>query len=169
MNGDGAEQESPAQALESQEPTAQQPAKETAVPQARDTASDPSVEESERSAPKIARKRFFKIAKELILDELPLRAKEASPKLKDCLVGSVAIKLKERGEQYQVLWNADGFQVSEGAGAADCTIHLSEQHLLKIASGDLNPQIAMLSDKIFVEGKLSLGVYFFNLVAPPSN
>lgn len=120
-------------------------------------------------APKVnrpPRKRFFKTAKELLLEELALRAAEASPCLKECLVGTVLVDIKDKNELYRVSWSGSGFKVEEGAGSADCTIHLSEQNLLKIVSGDLNPQIAMLSDKVFVEGKLSLGVYFFNLIAP---
>ncbi len=129
----------------------------------------PQAAPAAEEGPKVSRaprKRFFKTAKELILEELPLRAGEASSCLKECLMGTVLIDIKDKNEFYRVIWNAGGFKVEEGGGAADCTIHLSEQHLLKIVSGDLNPQIAMLSDKIFVEGKLNLGVYFFNLIAP---
>ena len=56
-----------------------------------------------------------------------------------------------------------------GHGAPDCTIRLSEDNLLRVASGDLNPQVGMLSDKIRVTGKVSFAVYFFNLIAPRPN
>jgi putative sterol carrier protein len=51
---------------------------------------------------------------------------------------------------------------------ADSFILLSEQHLMSIRAGDLNPQVGMLTDKIKVRGKVSPAVYIFNLIAPRS-
>ena len=51
----------------------------------------------------------------------------------------------------------------------DCYISLNDRDVYRIYRGDLNPQIAMLSDKIEVGGKLSFAVYFFNLIAPRMN
>lgn len=59
--------------------------------------------------------------------------------------------------------------VQKGAAehaSPDCTISIHEQVLLRIANGELNPQITMLSDRLKIDGQSSLGIYFFNLVAP---
>ncbi|RME62034.1 MAG: hypothetical protein D6780_00530, partial [Candidatus Dadabacteria bacterium] len=45
----------------------------------------------------------------------------------------------------------------------ECLIEIESYWLEKIFSHQLNPQIAMLSEKILVEGKATLAVYFFNL------
>ncbi|MFM1847500.1 MAG: sterol transfer family, partial [Pseudomonadota bacterium] len=79
------------------------------------------------------------------------------------------------GKKYGFDWRQDDLVVVplqgdlKGVGAADCSIRLSEDSLLRVASGDLNPQVGMLSDKIKVQGKVSFAVYFFNLVAPRGN
>jgi putative sterol carrier protein len=48
----------------------------------------------------------------------------------------------------------------------DCILTLDSRSLQEIASGNLNPQLAMLAGKIRVEGKSNLAVYLFNLIAP---
>jgi putative sterol carrier protein len=117
------------------------------------------------------RRRNFSNARELMTDELQTRASQSSDRLRACLTGSIIVKLRERSEKYLFDWTgnipkAEATEKTEG----DCVINVSESNLLKIASGDLNPQIGMLSDKISVQGKLSLAVYFFNLIAPfPQN
>jgi putative sterol carrier protein len=50
--------------------------------------------------------------------------------------------------------------------APDCVISIHEQVLLRIANGELNPQVTMLSDRLKIDGQAALGVYFFNLIAP---
>ena len=52
------------------------------------------------------------------------------------------------------------------ADAVDSVISLTEQNLMAVRSGDLNPQVAMLADKIKVKGKIGPAVYLFNLIAP---
>jgi putative sterol carrier protein len=52
------------------------------------------------------------------------------------------------------------------AAAVDSIISLTEQNLMAVRSGDLNPQVAMLADKIKVKGKIGPAVYLFNLIAP---
>jgi putative sterol carrier protein len=52
--------------------------------------------------------------------------------------------------------------------SVDAHILLSEQHLMAVRSGDLNPQVGMLTEKIKVRGKVSPAVYIFNLIAPRS-
>jgi putative sterol carrier protein len=87
--------------------------------------------------------------------------------LKIQLTGVVAVVLSSCGETFLFDWMGERLQLRAGPMEnPDCIIHLTEQNLLQVASGDLNPQLGMLSDKIRVEGKLSFAVYFFNLVVP---
>lgn len=106
-------------------------------------------------------------AKGLLLGEVQERAYQADSLLRTHLTGTTGLLFTNSGEQYVLDWTSEKPEVRQGAAEnPDCVIRMSEQNLLKIASGDLNPQIGMLSDKIKVEGKLSFAVYFFNLVVP---
>lgn len=112
-------------------------------------------------------RRRFDSAKELLTDELRRRASNANPKLRAQLLGSVLVQMRGTNERYLFDWTTEDLRVEQvQSGTADCSIKISEDNLLKIASGDLNPQIGMLSDKIQIEGQLALAVYFFNLIAP---
>jgi len=120
------------------------------------------------------RRRTFQNADELLLDEVKSRAQRASVRLKECILGTFLIELTN-GKRYGFDCRQAEMVVAPltgdlGAHAPpDCSIRLSEDNLLRIASGDLNPQVGMLSDKIRVQGKSSIAVYFFNLIAPRSN
>jgi len=45
--------------------------------------------------------------------------------------------------------------IREGGGEADCTLSLSTEDFLLIASGELNPQAAYLNGQVSVQGDLS--------------
>jgi len=106
-------------------------------------------------------------SRQLLMQELPEKAAGVSTLLRSHLMGEIGVHLTDRGDHYIVDWISEKIQVKpQRPESPDCMIHLTEQNLLKIASGDLNPQIGMLSDKIKVEGKLSFAVYFFNLLVP---
>jgi hypothetical protein len=108
-------------------------------------------------------------ARELMTEELSRRASYANPKLRAQLVGSILVHVKGvNQERYLFDWSTETLNVATVAPGtpADCTITILEDNLMRIASGDLNPQIGMLSDKITLEGRPNLAVYFFNLIAP---
>ena len=75
-----------------------------------------------------------------------------------------------KGEEPTVVPAAGALTVNvENPGEAtlvDSIISLTEQNLMAVRSGDLNPQVAMLADKIKVKGKIGPAVYLFNLIAP---
>ncbi len=124
--------------------------------------------------PQQERRRAPANADELLLDELKARAQRAGPRLRECLLGTLLIELTN-GKKYGFDWRQAELVVAplqgdlSGVGPADCSIRMSEDNLLRVANGDLNPQVGMLSDKIKVLGKVSFAVYFFNLVAPRAN
>ncbi len=123
--------------------------------------------EERRQRERRDRRRNFNNARELMTDELRQRAEFSSARLKECLAGSIVVRLRERNEKFLFDWTgATPKAEPTDQSSGDCVIDLHENTLLKIASGDLNPQIGMLSEKISVQGKLSLAVYFFNLIAP---
>jgi hypothetical protein len=129
---------------------------------------------------------------ELFANEIPQRASFADPKLRQHLTGTVLVKVQSfpdrrggsdrggadrgyerggdrRGSEQRFLfdWTAEAARCAPSeATTADCVISVSETNLMRIAQGDLNPQISMLSDKVRIEGQASFAIYFFNLVAP---
>lgn len=111
-----------------------------------------------------------KNVKDLILGEVRDRAQRANDRLRSQLNGLLSIEVTEPKSSYSLSLKADKLELtekpSEQSAKADCTIHIRQGDLLRIADGELNPQVGMLSDRIKVEGRLGLAVYFFNLVAP---
>lgn len=131
-------------------------------------------EDDETEAEEAPRKHVLKIrprtAQELFLDAIPERAKFASPNLKMHLTGKVRFIMKPTGAPYTIDWSGAELRSVEGAeGEAACTIDLSEADLMKIVAGDLNPQVAMLSHKVRIEGSAEHASYVFNLIAPTHN
>ena len=89
--------------------------------------------------------------------------------MKSHLAGTIRLDIVDEKLSYYFNWSSDGFNIKEDLKEkADCTIELNKNELLGIAFGDLNAQIAMLSEKISVKGKMDLAIYFFNLFNPSS-
>lgn len=136
------------------------------------------LEDEEEEAPPAPRK-VIQNGRDVLCEELPDRASRAKLRLKPYLSGALAVELTNSGERFLFDWRgedpkvtplAKDMTVSIGEGSdpslVDCIISLSEQNLMSVRSGDLNPQVAMLADKIKVKGKVGPAVYLFNLVAP---
>jgi len=103
----------------------------------------------------------------MLLQEVSRRSLEATPLLQAQLTGVFAVRLSDTGKTYTFDWSGEKLMVSQIANPlCECTIVVSQQNLLRIAAGEMNPQLAMLSDKVRVEGKAPFAVYFFNLIAP---
>jgi putative sterol carrier protein len=109
-------------------------------------------------------------AEGLLGEEIVHRANREQTKLRPYLTGKIQIDIIDKKQKYLFDWSSDvvSCQKNENGNTSDCSITLTEDNLLRIASGDLNPQLAMLSDKIKVSGKLNLAIYWFNLIAPKS-
>lgn len=132
-------------------------------------AAEEAEEEEPREDERTIRRKLpgFNNAQELLLNELPARASYADAKLRGNLVGSIVVHLKDTDERFLFDWTTDQLRTGKAEnGAGDCTIRLNSQNLMRIANGDLNPQVGMLSDKVMIEGRAGLAIYFFNLVAP---
>ena len=109
--------------------------------------------------------------KELNLDDLLFTHvveksnSEEAKRLREHLKGKIQIKLSDSDRSFSLDWKKEELVVKEGEGGKpDCTVTLSEPSLLELASGKLDPQIAMLSDKVKVEGNSKMGMYLFNLL-----
>lgn len=135
-------------------------------------------DEEEEEAPVVTRK-VIQNARDVICEELPVRAERAKLRLRPQLTGAFLIEVSNTGEKFIFDWRGQEPKVSPVEGVVelatadsadpskvDSIISVSDQHLMAIRSGDLNPQVAMLADKIRVKGKMGPAVYLFNLVAP---
>jgi hypothetical protein len=135
-------------------------------------------EEEEEEAPVVTRK-VIQNARDVLCEELPVRAERAKLRLRPQLTGAFLIEVSNTGEKFIFDWRGQEPKVSPVEGTVelaaadnvdpskvDSIISVSDQHLMAIRSGDLNPQVAMLADKIRVKGKMGPAVYLFNLVAP---
>jgi hypothetical protein len=138
---------------------------------------DEDEEEEAEQAPLV--RKPIQNGRDVVCEELPARASRAKARLRPYLTGTLVIELTNLGEKFLFDWRGEEPKVSpiEGpiqlaqgdssdASAVDCIVSLSEQNLMSVRSGDLNPQLAMLADKIKVKGKVGPAVYLFNLVAP---
>ncbi|MCZ7587993.1 MAG: SCP2 sterol-binding domain-containing protein [Gaiella sp.] len=56
--------------------------------------------------------------------------------------------------QWTVAVQDGAVSVTEGAGAADCTISASEETLVKIANGEANPTTAYMTGKLKISGDM---------------
>jgi len=155
-----------------------QPAKGGSAADVEDSEDDLLDEEEEHDAQPVTRK-VIQNGRDVLCEELPNRASRAKLRLKPHLTCLLAVELTNSGEKFIFDWKGDEPKVApatsgitvveENPGEAtvvDSIISLTEQNLMAVRSGDLNPQVAMLGDKIKVKGKIGPAVYLFNLIAP---
>lgn len=118
-------------------------------------------------------------ARDVVCEELPYRAARAKTRLRPHLSGTIVIELAPSRDRFLFDWRTEEARVSPVAAPVslahnepadeskvDAIISVHEQHLMQIRSGDLNPQLAILADKVRVAGKVAPAVYLFNLIAP---
>lgn len=102
--------------------------------------------------------------------ELTSRLVNAPDRLMNQMAGSILLQLAGDGS-YLVNGMSREIRALEGGAEPalenyDCSVQLSARDFLMIANGKVNPQIAMLSEKVKISGKVPLAVYLFNLIAP---
>lgn len=78
------------------------------------------------------------------------------------LAGTVRFELRDSGESC-CLEPASG-KALEKLENPDLVIRMHSGDARRLLSGDLNPQIAMLSGKIQIEGRANLAMYLFNVL-----
>ena len=147
--------------------------------------SDLDGEDEEEEEPPRTQRKPIETARDVVCEELPERAQRAALRLKPLLTGSFVFDFTNSGERFLFDWRGDlpvtkalskgvalscnevqGFVISDKEINVDAVISISEQHLMAIRSGALNPQVGMLTDKIRIQGKVALAVYIFNVIAP---
>lgn len=145
---------------------------------ASDEAEDRDDEEDEDHAP--APRKPIQNGHDVLTEELPMRASRAKMRLHSYLKAALVVEFADSGTRYLFDWRGEEpkvtnfekkgpIEVSDAATTStgiDAVISLTEQNLMAVRSGDLNPQVAMIADKIKVRGKMSPAVYLFNLIAP---
>jgi hypothetical protein len=117
--------------------------------------------------------------RDVICEELPARAARAKLRLHSYLKAALLIELANSGERFLFDWRGEEPKITPfdskepvvladaaGSPGVDSFVSVTDQNIMAIRSGDLNPQVAMLADKIKVRGKISPAVYLFNLIAP---
>jgi hypothetical protein len=141
---------------------------------------EPEDEPEQQRAPR----KVIQNGSDVMCEELPDRAQRAGLRLKPYLTTRILVELSNSGERFLFDWREDAPKVSAVPRdvlltteeptpetstdklVVDAHIILSEQHLMAIRSGELNPQVGMLTEKIRVKGKVAPAVYIFNLIAP---
>lgn len=105
--------------------------------------------------------------RDLMLCDVPERAVRVAARLREHLIGLVEIEVIDQKLRFLLDWTGESLMVSEGEKpeASDCTITLGSEVLQQIERGVVNPQIAMLSHRIEVKGRMDMAVYVFNLIA----
>lgn len=109
----------------------------------------------------------FSDIEKLLMVDVPNRATQSSSLLRVHLMGSLKLTIRDTSQKFLFNWKRDNPSMKKLEGqdeSADCSIALSKEIFQDIVGGKLNPQIAMLSDKIQVSGKMEHAVYFFNLL-----
>jgi len=162
-----------------------QPPKAKEGAQAAEVEEDDSEEPEDEVEQTRTSRRAIQNGRDVLCEELPERAQRAAIRLKPFLTGVLVIEFTNSGERFVFDWRDEGpkthsigrevvVTIGEAGSAsvtgdkvqADAVITLSEQHVMSIRSGELNPQIGMLTEKIRVKGRVSPAVYLFNLIAP---
>ena len=115
------------------------------------------------SQPKEVAKKGTNSVTRLLQDAVSKNGTRDNLRLKTHLTGRIQLIVSGVGS-YLFDWRGDDMVLTEAQdSSADCTIEMSEADLLAAANGDLNIQIAMLSDKVKLSGQTGMALYLFNI------
>lgn len=130
---------------------------------------DDDEENEEDTSSDDERQRRMSRAERILCQEIPEAAARADDNLRAALTGAIKITITNRDQSFFVDWTKDDIDVRVNADEeGDCHIALEEKVLLRLRDGKLNPQIALLSEKVAVTGNSSLAVFFCNLFSQGS-
>lgn len=96
-----------------------------------------------------------------------------NPNLSMHMAGKILVSLNDQKRSYVISVSGTSItseEIKKGSGSTgsyDCEILLSERDFLDLVNGGLNPQVAMLSERVQVAGRLDAAVYLFNLFHAP--
>lgn len=103
----------------------------------------------------------------LFFVELKQKIRKVDSNLRSLITGKIVFDIPDQHERFLIDGSCSEIELSKCADIeGDCTIRINSGNLIAIEEGKLNPQIAMLSDKIHVKGDSNLALYVFNLFAP---
>lgn len=87
--------------------------------------------------------------------------------LKTRLTGKIVVSITDDAEGYLFEWIDDKLSIEKWSGHRPdnftTLVEIGAKDLEQILRGRLNPQVAMLSHKVHVQGEASQAVYLFNL------
>jgi putative sterol carrier protein len=92
-------------------------------------------------------------------------ARERKDRLYGCLNGSIQFYLTGSKDRFFIEGTGTTIAIKDGVvDKPDCLISISARDLQGIIDGNINAQVALISDKVKVEGNTGLAIYAFNLV-----
>ena len=97
-----------------------------------------------------------------VLNSIPNKYKRNRTAKKE-LTGDILLKITDIKESYFLEFTSQGLKVEKKEAEAKCTISFDEGIFNQLIKRTINPQIALLTKKIKIEGNVSNGMYFFNL------
>ncbi len=133
-----------------------------------DEAFDLESEEAHPEEQTVSRPKRYKIssAKEFFNTEVIYRYDLLEESEKEVIKGRYRIELKGfQGGIWTIDINAE-LHVSNRAEDADVVIGMQQNDFLDVVNGSLNPQLAILSQKIRVNGDIKKAVFFQSVLAP---
>ncbi len=104
------------------------------------------------------------VCDQIFLKNLPKMYLKKSPQLAPIFKKDLLINVDNKYYYCSFLQNE--LVVTKENRKAETQLNVSAEILEKILNSQLNPQIALLNNKVSIEGNFSTGLYFFNLLNP---
>ncbi|XP_040026420.1 sterol carrier protein 2 [Gasterosteus aculeatus] len=107
-----------------------------------------------------------------VFKEMEKRLQEEGEQLVKKIGGVFAFKVKDGPEGKEGTWvvdvkNGKGSVTTDPGKKADCTLTMSDQDLLELMTGKLNPQMAFFKGKLKITGNMGLAMKLQNLQVTP--
>ena len=127
------------------------------------------VEEDEHIEEKLPWSSRIKSTKEFFNTEILYRYDILEEQVRSSIEGSYRIELEGSDKDTWSLKLGLSLDVSNKKEDADIVLNISERDFLNLINGELNPQIAILAEKLKVTGDLSKALAFQNVLAPSTS